>query len=518
MSTTNGNSLPLVCVFVPGIKSTILERVDKVTGKTVVVWPPRITCRRIINVEYLNRPVYVSYKEAAEEGLFLDDLVPRAVIQDLRFFHVNIKDVYGKFMGRLGRMATAACTDFRAFPYDFRLGIAHAAKLLCAYLCDLAHAHPHGFKLKLVGHSFGGFVAYYCLLVYSRDLRAAGVIVDILACIGTPFAGVKETVFNVFDRPTGEALLQSAYGMDIVHTSSAFNRWLSQKKLIGPNDQTEFFSHFQTIFDLMPIPILQAISRRPDLIERNRNACAFVCKTVERRTKTALDVLLKIRPTTNVVGETMQHNIFLVNVHSSRMMTSTPPPPPHIQQDKVAPSTTTSGPVSSMVSRTSAPWHFDPKLLLKFLVDLASLFDPAENDPGPIMVKGDGVVTNSGSFIDQNDNLLTVSPCSTDLLSSMHMNMCHDSFLLSMLNEILWPSPGAIASGGRTLMIDVKNRLTSEATMTMGAGDKDLRPYFKETVRRLNSTGRCLNKDFCWKGPVGRLEKILRVQRCHQQV
>lgn len=504
MSNTTGNSLPLVCVFVPGIKSTILERVDKVTGKTVTVWPPRITCRRIIDVEYLNRPVYVSYKEAVDEGLFLDVLVPRAVLQHLRFFHVNIKDVYGKFMGRLSHMATAACTDFKAFPYDFRLGIAHAAKLLCAFLCDLTHAHPHGFKLKLIGHSFGGFVAYYCLLVYSRDLRAAGVIVDILACIGTPFAGVKETVFNVFDRPTGEALLQSAYGLDTVHTRSAFDRWLSQKKLIGTNDQAEFFSHFQTIFDLMPIPILQAISRHPDLVERNCNTCAFVCNAIERRTKMALDVLLKIRPTTNVVGETMQHNIFLVNVNSSRMMTNTPPTTSHIKD-------ITSG------SRTSAPGYFDPKFLLNFLVDLASLFDPADNDPGPIMVKGDGVVTNSGSFIEKNDNLLTVAPRSTDLLSSMHMNMCHDPFLLAMLNEVLWPSPGAIASGGRTLMVDVKNRLMSEATLTMGGCDKDLRPYFKETVRRLNATGkkytRCLNKDFCWRGPVGRIEKILLVQR-----
>lgn len=76
-----------------------------------------------------------------------------------------------------------------AFPYDFRLGVAHAAEQLAATLAPRFERLGDATTVVLVGHSMGGLVARRWASHHDPDNRCRGIIT-----LGTPFRGAPKAL------------------------------------------------------------------------------------------------------------------------------------------------------------------------------------------------------------------------------------------------------------------------------------------------------------------------------------
>lgn len=224
----------VLCVFVPGIKGSVLKCV-KCHRQT---WPPEFLGK---NIETIRR--FVSKRSTKLEQLMDSDesscLVTHeqtayCVIKELVILNgVYKRDVYGKFLKNLQKECDGVgltrdgrhkVVTLYAFAYDWTLGVRHAAERLYYYLQEAINNYS---AFALIGHSMGGLISRFMLeeIVYRE--RAT-----------------NPTAQRIYDRA------KLVYALGVPHYGTV----RSLHYLIDPRggDFTRYYRTVQSLYDMIP--------------------------------------------------------------------------------------------------------------------------------------------------------------------------------------------------------------------------------------------------------------------------
>lgn len=362
----------------------------------------------------IKQPLFESYDDVRESGLLDRNLLPGPIIRDISYGFVRLRNFYGPIVDFLNAEYAG---PVEIFTYDFRVGTMFAAEKFIQYVNGLLYKYPKLKHVDVVAHSFGGLVAYT-----SSKLNRTHVPFRNMICLASPFAGVKEIVFDLCSSRAANYLLDKVYGYSKIEIERLRAMWKRANAIVH-EDHERVFIRFQTFFDILPAEILNELIN-PDLeLAKYLPPNAYVSKA-----RRAIELVMLLKPRFNVIGEDLKHKLILINAK---------------QQIK--------------------------------------------NDDGIVYyVRGDGTVSNSGSFIDtdrKRPNLsLPISPG-----SHIHMQMCDDKYIRRVIAQFL---------STKNDVEDIKQLLISECKRFNESKDSN--------TDFIDHTGlvydKCLNREFCWKG------------------
>lgn len=235
--TTRGpTDTGVLCVFVPGLKGSVLK-CDQCQKRS---WPPSFLDS---NVELLRRclkkrSLNVARLMTADECACLIEHKQEVcgVLTEISLLHgLYERDIYASFLAGLQKDCDeAGSTDggrrkpitLHRFPYDWTLGVRHAAEQLYTYLRRTSGDYS---AVALVAHSMGGLVCRYMLeeiLYKARDQDVAAKhlyrTVKLLYAMGVPHYGTISALHHLID-PSFETLTVHCQGIQSLYDLIPFS-------------------------------------------------------------------------------------------------------------------------------------------------------------------------------------------------------------------------------------------------------------------------------------------------------
>lgn len=187
-------------LFLPGIQASRLYK-DGVFGTEDQLWEP-------------NTNQDVSQLEMTEEGLSVNDIYTKDVIDEINVLPIGQSNIYKSFLEMLEEMKDdGVISDYLPFAYDWRYnvhdiaygGAKHANDfvILVDELKSLASSSYSG-KVTIVAHSNGGLLAK--ALVTELVRRDLAHLVDRIIFIGTPHLGTPKAIGTILHGYDQQAL------------------------------------------------------------------------------------------------------------------------------------------------------------------------------------------------------------------------------------------------------------------------------------------------------------------------